>query len=431
MIRVAYDISVLGQGYVNAKARSGIFRVVESLLLELIKQIEIDVTAVPFNQTAVLWDSISSSLYLQHERQNEKISFSACLTTNPDLSCLYRALVQFQKHLVNFALKNSSFFYKPSLFPQAVFKVISKLFEKTEFNPNYFSVYHSPFYPIPSRQITQGLNRIITVHDLLPILMPYNFTKKQQQNYQAIIKSIDIYRDWVICVSYNTKNDLCNYLNIDPDRVFVTYPGVTQALQPIKDSLHILQILNKYKMSGKPYLLSLCTIEPRKNLDFLLRCFNRLLSQEPSLDVNLVLVGANGWKNKKIFRFLQDNSSLRRRVTFTGYIPDQDLSAIYSGAIGFVYPSLYEGFGLPPLEAMQCGTPVIASNTSSLPEVVGDAGIMIDPRDEDALCQAILDLVSNESLRLSLVDKGLKRSQQFTWKKCAEQTVDVYRIASA
>jgi glycosyltransferase involved in cell wall biosynthesis len=114
-------------------------------------------------------------------------------------------------------------------------------------------------------------------------------------------------------------------------------------------------------------------------------------------------------------------------VIFTGYIPDHDLSAIYSGALAFVYPSLYEGFGLPPLEAMQCGTPVITSNTSSLPEVVCDAGLMINPSSRDDLCQAMLNLINQNNLRMELSQKGIERAKQFSWTKCADQTIILYK----
>ena len=123
------------------------------------------------------------------------------------------------------------------------------------------------------------------------------------------------------------------------------------------------------------------------------------------------------------------SSAFKSRVIFTGYIPDQDLSAVYSSARAFVFPSLYEGFGLPILEAMQCGTPVITSNRTALPEVAGDAGLLIDPTDSDALCQAMLSLMNDERLNQRLSQKGLERSKQFTWATCAEMTVDLYRKA--
>ena len=214
---------------------------------------------------------------------------------------------------------------------------------------------------------------------------------------------------------------------MNTERVFVTPLAVSNNFYPVNDSDLIKKTLKHYKIDKSPYFLSLCTLEPRKNLDFLIKCFFKLIIENPTLDINLVLVGVSGWKNKTIFIEVQNSPLLKSRVIFTGYVPDQDLSAIYSGAVAFIFPSLYEGFGLPVLEAMQCGTPVISSNSSSLPEVVGDAGILIDPKDEDHLCQAMLDVLTDSNLRESLRKKGLERAKQFSWKKCADQTVEIYK----
>jgi glycosyltransferase involved in cell wall biosynthesis len=141
-------------------------------------------------------------------------------------------------------------------------------------------------------------------------------------------------------------------------------------------------------------------------------------------------VGTLGWSYERIFQSLPSTSeSLRSRVILTGYVPDEDLSAIYSGASVFVYPSLYEGFGLPPLEAMQCGVPVITSNTSSLPEVVGTAGILIDPQQGDELCQALLKVLSSAELQAQMSQKSLEQADRFSWEQCVEQTALIYRTA--
>ena len=139
------------------------------------------------------------------------------------------------------------------------------------------------------------------------------------------------------------------------------------------------------------------------------------------------MIGTKRYKRPDIERTVKQTIKYQDRIIFTGYVLDNDLSAIYSGAVAFIFPSLYEGFGLPVLEAMQCGTPVISSNSSSLPEVVGDAGILIDPKDEDHLCQAMLDVLTDSNLRESLRKKGLERAKQFSWKKCADQTVEIYK----
>jgi len=429
-MKIIYDISTLGEGYVNPKAKTGVYRVVESLFLELIKSSELEITAIPFNRISTIWENINSSLYLQEQNPATKINFDSCFTSRFNLTPIYKKAIQLQRQLIQVSLNKYPVLYKPSLSIQVPFKLISKLDVKSTFSPQKFNIYHSPFYPLPDRTTTQNLHRVLTIYDLLPILTPHNFTQSSRSKFKSIINSIDRHQDWITCISENTKQDFCNHTGMNPERVFVTPLAASDNFYPVTDSEIISQKLTQYQIPPQPYLLSLCTLEPRKNLNFLLQCFAQLLAQDPSLDLNLVLVGVSGWKNNDIFQTVQSNPLLKKHVIFTGYIPDRDLSAIYSGALAFVYPSLYEGFGLPPLEAMQCGTPVITSNTSSLPEVVGDAGIVINPTNSDDLCQAMLDLINNSTLRHQLSQKGLDRATQFSWIKCAEETIKVYKIAA-
>lgn len=213
--------------------------------------------------------------------------------------------------------------------------------------------------------------------------------------------------------------------------VFVTPLAAADFFQPVIERALIAATLQRCGIPDRPYLLSLATLEPRKNLNFLIRCFSQVIQADPTLDLNLVLVGIGGWQTAEIFQAASHNPQLKSRIIFTGYLPDRDLSAIYSGATAFVYPSLYEGFGLPPLEAMQCGIPVITANTSSLPEVVGNAGILIDPTQDDDLCQAILNLVHDAPLQADLAQRARQRATQFSWARCAQQTAEIYQIAAA
>ena len=142
-----------------------------------------------------------------------------------------------------------------------------------------------------------------------------------------------------------------------------------------------------------------------------------------------MLVGTQGWDYNDIFEEIFKHEDIKKRIIITGYIPDEDLAALYSGALAFVYPSFYEGFGLPHLEAMQCGVPVITSNTCSLPEVVGDAGIMVDPTDADALCHSMLEIYNKSSLREAMSLKSIERAKQFSWEKCTQETLAAYKTA--
>ena len=181
---------------------------------------------------------------------------------------------------------------------------------------------------------------------------------------------------------------------------------------------------------GSPYLLSLSTLEPRKNLAHTIRSFAAIVQSNAAPGLHLVLAGGKGWLfDDIIYEIKLAGTAVRDRIILTGFVEDTDLAPLYSGATAFVFPSLYEGFGLPPLEAMQCGTPVITSNTSSLPEVVGDAGIMLDPKDQDGLCQAMLDVYNKPELRSQMSQKSLAQAAKFSWERCAEETISAYRTA--
>ena len=197
----------------------------------------------------------------------------------------------------------------------------------------------------------------------------------------------------------------------------------------MRDVERIAEVKEQFHIPAGRYFLTLATVEKRKNLALSLQSFREILQEPGYDDLSFVLVGTRGWKVREVCEDIENDPLLRDRVLFTGFVADEHLSALYSGAEAFLYPSLYEGFGLPPLEAMQCGLPVITSKTSSLPEVVGDAGILVDPLDKEEICQAMLSLLENRELRRRLVRKGLERAGRFSWRRCARQTADGYRKA--
>ncbi|KUG22609.1 glycosyltransferase [hydrocarbon metagenome] len=291
-------------------------------------------------------------------------------------------------------------------------------------------LYHSPFHPFPeSLKALKSIRKMVTIHDLIPIIYPNYFEFNRPSSVEKVIDNLDP-DDCIICVSNSTKNDLCNYRNsIDPSRVFVTHLAASEYFYPCTDDEEISSIKKLFKIPDVPYILSLNTLEPRKNIAHTIRCFAKLVEQENIKDLCLVITGRKGWNYDDIFNALSKYSTLRERVIFTGYAANESLAALYSGATAFVFPSFYEGFGLPPLEAMQCGTPVITSNTSSLPEVVGAAGIMISPGDGEALCQSMLDIYRNSSLRKSMSAKSIAQAKKFSWQKCSEETMQAYKTA--
>jgi glycosyltransferase involved in cell wall biosynthesis len=227
----------------------------------------------------------------------------------------------------------------------------------------------------------------------------------------------------IISISHHTKYDMLKHFKIPEDKIKVIHLAANECYKPLKED-EIYKINEKYSLNH-PYILYVGGLEPKKNIPTLLKAFYKLKKH----DVNhkLVITGEKRWNYKSIFETI-DKLNLQKEVIFTGYIPDEDLPALYNAADLFVYPSLYEGFGLPPLEAMACGTPVITSNTSSLPEVVGDAGIMVNPYDIDELTNKMYKVLTNEGLTEELSKKGLERAKLFSWKKCAEETLNTYKF---
>lgn len=293
------------------------------------------------------------------------------------------------------------------------------------------TIYHSPFFAIPNYiGADRRIQKLLTVNDLIPIHHPEWFLSGEQAVQRAIqTLSNDAH---VITVSEATKNDFCEYTGFDPERVTPIYLAASRRLfYPVTDTDRLLATQVRYGLHDEPYLLSIATLEPRKNIRYLVQCFARLVAEKAiPTELKLVLVGTKGWKMDEWLAEIRASEQLLSRLIFTGYVPDEDLAALYSGATAFLFPSLYEGFGLPPLEAMQCGLPVITSNVSSLPEVVGDAAILVPPTDADALCAAIVSVINSDTLRGKLRANALRRAKLFSWEKFTRQHIDLYRNLS-
>jgi len=229
--------------------------------------------------------------------------------------------------------------------------------------------------------------------------------------------------DTVIAVSECTKRDAVRLYGLDEAKIRVICEGVNSRFRPASPEAMAVA----WARYGLPerYILCVGTIEPRKNLNTLMEAFATLKVRPATCDLRLVIVGKKGWLYKGFFRRLRE-LGLEGEVVFPGFVPDEDLPALYSAAELFVFPSLYEGFGLPPLEAMACGTPVIASNTSSVPEVVGEAGILVEPRDVRVLAGAMERVLMDEGKQREMRDKGLQQAARFSWERAARETLQVY-----
>ncbi len=267
--------------------------------------------------------------------------------------------------------------------------------------------------------------QVVTIHDLSTIDHPEWTSKRFSSWYKFLIPKLTRRACRILTVSEYTKDRLIYYVPEAIDKVFVTPLAADPRFSPV-DSLYIRSVVSNLSLPSFNYILAVGSIEPRKNLLTVLKAWESILNKMPQ-DVWLFIAGAPGWAHIFGTQIIYD---LPCRVHFLGYVPDEFIPALYSGALASVYMSSYEGFGLPPLEAMSCGTPVLVSNSTSLPEVVGDAGLMVDPFDTEAIGDGLIRLVEDSALRQNLRSLGLARSKQFSWDNTAQQTWQVLEEAA-
>jgi glycosyltransferase involved in cell wall biosynthesis len=263
---------------------------------------------------------------------------------------------------------------------------------------------------------------VVTVYDLSFALFPELFRGPNQTYLRWFARRSARRARRVIAISDNTRRDVQRLYGVPPDRIDVAYPGVDTRFTPLPGQA-VEAFRREHRLPDK-FFLYLGTLEPRKNLGKLIEAF----SLSEIRDSRLVMVGGKGWMVDSLFAQVK-SLGLADRITFAGYAPGEDLPLWYNSATVFVYPSTYEGFGIPPLEAMACGTPVVTSNAASLPEAIGDAGLTVGPEDVRGLAQAMNRLWQDESLRIELSRRGIAQARRFTWEATAQATVDSYRKA--
>lgn len=278
-------------------------------------------------------------------------------------------------------------------------------------------VFHSPDFTLPP---VWRARTLVTVHDLSFLRLPECFPDGLRRYLEAAVPRAVRRADHVIADSHNTRRDVMELLGAPGVKITVIHPGVEPRFRPMtgeSDRETLAAVRRKYNLPER-FILGVGTIQPRKN-------FTRLVEAFGILNLHLVIAGGRGWLYEGVFERVRA-LGLEGRAHFLGFVDDADLPALYNLARLFAFPSLYEGFGIPPLEAMACGVPVVCSDTSSLPEVVGDAALTVDPLDVAALAEAMHRAIEDESLRASLVQRGLARAARFTWSKAAEELLEVY-----
>jgi glycosyltransferase involved in cell wall biosynthesis len=277
-----------------------------------------------------------------------------------------------------------------------------------------------PFAPCPV---------VATIHDLSFEHLPETFKRRSWAQLRLTVRRTARHAAHVIASSEYTRRDIVETYNVAPARVSAVPLAAAAHFRPVGDARELQRVRDVYGIAGD-YILAVGSIQPRKNLTRLVEAYAGLRRKRSQDKLpRLVVVGKKAWLYEETLRAVEAGG-VGADVTFTGYAPEADLPALYSGALCFVYPSYFEGFGLPPLEAMRCGAPVVAGDRTSLPEVVGDAGLLVNPFDVEEIAAALARLIDDQQLRATLSARGLARAQQFDWRETARLTLEVYTRAT-
>jgi glycosyltransferase involved in cell wall biosynthesis len=282
-------------------------------------------------------------------------------------------------------------------------------------------LFHSPDFVLPP--LRAGTPALLTVHDLSFVHYPDTFTPALVNYLNRVVPASIARASHVLADSEATRRDLEALWHVPEEKITVLYSGVDERFHPVTKSGKLAAVRQKYGLGAAPYLLSVSTVQPRKNYTLLIRAFRPVAERYPH---QLVIAGGKGWLVEDVLAEVE-RQGLQGRVHFTGFIDEADLPALYSAASLFVFPSLYEGFGLPLLEAMACGVPVVSSDASSLPEVTGEAAVLLSPHDEAAWSATLARLLDNAPERARLVAAGFRQARRFRWQQAAAQLRALYR----
>jgi glycosyltransferase involved in cell wall biosynthesis len=295
-----------------------------------------------------------------------------------------------------------------------------------ELAPVKVDVLHQPDFIPPWRRRCPA---VVTIHDLGFLRYPETLTEASKRYYGQIYRAVKS-AEQIIAVSECTKADLVRLTSAPENKVTVIYEAAGPQFHPIQDRSALKDARARYGIVGD-FILFVGTIEPRKNLSALVRAYAYLIKEKARGQTlpKLIIAGRRGWLFEEVFSLVEE-LDLGYVIRFIGGVPAGDLPYLYNAALLFVYPSLYEGFGLPLLEAMSCGTPAVASDRSSLPEIAGDAALLVPPEDPEKMAQAIWQALTDDELRRELRQKGLAQAQGFSWERTARQTIQVYQKAA-
>jgi glycosyltransferase involved in cell wall biosynthesis len=433
MIRVAYDVSFAVPPPGESRVVTGVGRVIEELFKCLRVNPELDLKVV--GGFGGDWNPMITSL------SAEKWASAVVKPPNPSLrgyrvrsklgELTAEAVYRFQERVNRSrSPKRHRAIERALNLALAALRRFAHSRVEWGLGPDQADVFHSTFRAPPD-WLSPIVPRVITIHDVIPLRFRDEYRGAAVGMLESVLSSMKPDRDVAAAVSQFTKDDFCALSGFPPERVMVSPLSAGDRFRPINDRALLADVNARLRLRDKPFLLSVSNPQPRKNIPLLIRSFYRVLHQLPSWEGNLVLVGdvKAGWGVEVVQKEIDKDSEFAKRVINAGAISDEDLGCLYSACEAFLFPSTYEGFGLPVLEAMKCGAPVICSNTSSLPEVAGSAAILVDPKDEVALAEAIIGLVTNPASRPELAALSVRQAGRFSWQSSAEKVVEAYRMA--
>jgi glycosyltransferase involved in cell wall biosynthesis len=417
-MRVLYDISVLGLACLYQQSRGGSYRADLHLTEALVASPECELLFCANHSTVAYYGCEAflrghprlGAVPLVAPRSGVRSSLGAAATR---VHRRVRRLVG--SNVLPSALRHTAAFIDRRLHPPVADCAVDVL--------------HSPSMPLPPRPRRGSAKRFLTIYDVAYLRFPEIYGAAYRRSATAAIRSL-VPGDHVITTSQFVRDELLERRVAAPDRIHVVPLAAHPAMfYRCHDREKIATVRRRYGIPEGPYVLSVNSPDPRKNVPHAIHAFARAVRDARDRLTSLVLTGNHGPGTDRIQQAIVEHPALAGRVVVTGYIADDDLAALYSDARVFVYPSIYEGFGLPPLEAMQCGTPVITADTSSLPEVVGDGGVRVPPADLDALAGAIVDLAGDSARRAALQQRALAQARRFSWERSAAETLRAYRAA--
>lgn len=415
-INVLFDVSVLANGAEMTTARSGVFFVAYNILIEMLKRKELNIKFYCNPSKRFLVDMVVIKDYLL-----ASVPFVEYTFWDKKIANYEKVKYENKKNQGNKMLRP---FIKMALNFSTLMSGLANVFCPQNKSLMGFDVFFSPWGSVPqSVNKIESIKKYLFVHDIIPLIFPENFPDIKKKN-SALYKQFHVFDNnvYYFTNSEYTKSDFVKHTGFDAEKVSVAPLSTGIKYENIKDINKIDEIKNKYNIPlDKKYLFSLCSLEPRKNLIFAVKNFIEFIKRN-NIDDFVFVLGGGHWDIfiQKLNETISNLVDFQDKIIKIGYVSDEDLPYLYNGAEMFVFPSIYEGFGMPILEAMKSGCPVICSNVTSMPEVIGDCGIQISPDNDEELIKAFEKMYFDKEFRTKCIEQGLQRAKIFSWENAVK-----------